>query len=103
MADANEVPRLKINPDTLLKDDIELTLASDYSIFYRRIVEFVLLKLENALNHDILIILEHEGQDFELALPRDGYVKSLNKALDYFLSIEEYETCGLIEDIKKQI
>jgi hypothetical protein len=38
-----------------------------------------------------------------MQLPESGFVKSLTKANEYFLEIEEYETCTLIKDMLKII
>jgi hypothetical protein len=38
-----------------------------------------------------------------MTLPKEGYKKSLTKANQYFEKIEEFETCDLIKQLKKQI
>lgn len=97
------VPRIQIDPEFLLKEDLELTLSKNHDLFYRRIVEFVLGKIEGNIEHDVLAILEHDKLEFELALPQEGFDKSLNKALNYFIKIEEYETCDIITQLLKLI
>ena len=47
--------------------------------------------------------MDGEGLEYEMQLPESGFVKSLNKANEYFLEIEEYETCTLIKDMLKII
>ena len=63
-----------------------------------------ILLIENKEESNILAILvDDEGREYDMTLPRDGYEKSLFKAKEYFTMIEEYETCDLIKQIQKQI
>ena len=97
-------PRIHIDPTRILADDFEKLLISKYDIFYRRIVEYVLNVVENKEVDDLLAILvDDEGREYEMALPKEGFGKSLGKAKEYFSLIEEYETCDLIKQIQKQI
>jgi len=38
-----------------------------------------------------------------MVLPYNGFEKSLNKTIEYFELIEEYETCDLIKQIIKSL
>ena len=100
-----KVPKIHIDPNKMLKEDIDKILMSKYDIFYRRIVEFILEKIEGPETKDELlaILVDDEGLEFEMELPKEGYIKCLNKATEYFLRIEEYETCDLIKQMNKQI
>ena len=101
----SKVPKIHIDPNKVLREDIDKVLMSKYDIFYRRIVEFVLERLEsNETKNEILAILvDDEGVEYQMDLPKEGYIKCLGKAMDDFLKIEEYETCDLIKQMKKQI
>jgi len=101
----SKVPKIHIDPNKVLREDIDKVLMSKYDIFYRRIVEFVLERLEsNETKNEILAILvDDEGVEYQMDLPKEGYIKCLGKAMDYFLKLEEYETCDLIKQMKKQI
>lgn len=104
VADMKEPIRIHINPDLLIKEDIDRVLMNKYDIFYRRLVEYVLNKIEGQPESELIAILvDDEGVEYEMNLPEQGYNKSLNKAMEYFLLIEEYETCDLIKQIKKQL
>ena len=104
IADMKEPIRIHINPELLIKEDIDRMLMSKYDVFYRRLVEYVLNKIEGQPETDLIAILvDEEGVEYEMNLPEQGYSKSLNKAMEYFLLIEEYETCDLIKQIKKQL
>jgi len=98
-----EVPTIYIkDPTHLSKDDFDMLLMSKYDIFYRRIVEFVLEHLEGDQVDDLLaIIIDDSKNEFAMHLPPDGFCKSLNKANQYFLKIEEFETCSLIKTLIK--
>ena len=100
----NKIPQIHIDPK-VLEADFDMLLMSKYDIFFRRIVEFVLDKLESkAETSDLLaILIDNEGTEYEMTLPRKGYRKSLNKANKYFEKIEEYETCDLIKQMTKQL
>ena len=97
-------PRIHIDPSRIMAEDFEKLLVSKYDIFYRRIVEYVLNIIEKKPESSILAILvDDEGKEYEMALPKEGFGKSLGKAKEYFSLIEEYETCDLIKQIQKQI
>lgn len=103
-ADMKEPIRIHIDPELLLKQDIDKLLMSKYDIFYRRLVEYILNKIEGEPETELIAILvDDEGTEYEMALPERGYKKSLSKALEYFVMIEEYETCDLIKQMKKQL
>tara|TARA_R110000772_G_scaffold55472_12_gene126593 strand:+ start:924 stop:1277 length:354 start_codon:yes stop_codon:yes gene_type:complete len=94
-----EVPRLKI--DSMINgDDFELLLATHDDEFYRRIVEFCIGKLEGTIQHETLaIVIDEDDEEFQLELPSEGYIKSLTRANEFFINIEEYETCDLIKQL----
>lgn len=99
----NKVPKIHLDPNSLEADFDQLLMAK-YDMFFRRIVEFVLDRIENNETSDMLAILvDDEGAEYEMALPKQGYGKSLNKAIKYFEQIEEFETCDLIKQMIKQL
>ena len=96
--------RIHIDPRALTVTDFDQLLMSKYDMFYRRIVEYVLKDIEEGVKDEIMAILvDEDGVEYDMTLPREGYLKSLGKATEYFRMIEEYETCGLIKDMIKQI
>ena len=96
----NKIPKIHIDPKTL-ESDFDMLLMSKYDIFFRRIVEYVLDKVEGSKSTDLLAILvDDEGEEYEMSLPPKGYKKSLTKANKYFEKIEEFETCDLIKQLK---
>ena len=101
----SKVPKIHIDPNKILREDIDKVLMSKYDIFYRRIVEFVLERIEGTGSTDELlaILVDDEGAEYQMDLPKEGYIKCLKKAMEYFLRIEEYETCDLIKQMNKQI
>jgi hypothetical protein len=99
MDDAH-IPRIEVkNLQTI--QDIELELATNYDEFYRRIITFIIESIENTLpeNEPLAILVDSDGAEYDMDLPKDGYLKSLNKCMEYFTEIEEYETCTLIHNI----
>tara|TARA_B100000035_G_C20959788_1_gene535980 strand:- start:704 stop:1012 length:309 start_codon:yes stop_codon:yes gene_type:complete len=101
----SKVPKIHIDPNKVLREDIDKVLMSKYDIFYRRIVEFILERLEGVetKNELLAILVDDEGVEYQMELPKEGYIKCLGKAMDYFLKIEEYETCDLIKQMNKQL
>ncbi len=101
----SKVPKIHIDPNKVLREDIDKVLMSKYDIFYRRIVEFVLERIEGGETKDeiLAVLVDDDGVEYQMDLPKEGYIKCLGKAMDYFLKIEEYETCDLIKQMKKQI
>lgn len=101
----SKVPKIHIDPNKVLREDIDKVLMSKYDIFYRRIVEFVLERIEEKGSKEELlaILVDDEGVEYQMDLPKEGYIKCLKKAMEYFLRIEEYETCDLIKQMNKQI
>ena len=98
------IPKIHIDPDRLMKADVDITLMSSSDSFFRRIVEFVLNKVEGTEDGEILAILvDDNGKEYEMNLPQEGYTKSLGKAKEYFLTIEEYETCDLIKQLTQYL
>ena len=98
------IPKIHIDPDKLIKGDMDLTLMAKHDAFFRRIVEFVLNKVEGTEDGDTLAILvDDSGTEYDMTLPYEGYTKSLGKANEFFLSIEEYETCELIKQLKQYL
>lgn len=96
--------RIHIDPNKLAYGDFDQLLVSKYDIFYRRIVEYILKDLEEGdINELMAILIDESGNEYDMHLPREGYTKSLSKAMEYFKMIEEYETCSLIKDMIKQI
>tara|TARA_Y100000389_G_scaffold110373_1_gene107463 strand:- start:4345 stop:4650 length:306 start_codon:yes stop_codon:yes gene_type:complete len=99
-----EPPKIYIDPKHITSADFDKVLMSKYDIFYRRIVEYVLNKIEkNPEDHIMAILIDDDGVEYEMTLPPSGYIKSLYKAKEYFTKIEEYETCDLIKQIENQI
>ena len=99
----NKVPKIQIDP-SVLESDFEMLLMSKYDIFFRRIVEFVLDRMEGHESDELLaILIDDEGLEYHMSLPKEGYNKSLNQALRYFEKIEEFETCDLIKQMINKI
>lgn len=100
-----EIPTFKMNARDVLKDDFQMYLSKNHDLFFRRIIEHVNNRIDNTETEDLMcrILDEEYDETFDLRLPKDGFERSLNKALEYFTFIEEYETCQFINDLKKQI
>jgi len=98
------IPKIHIDPEKLIKEDMDITLMAKHDAFYRRIVEYVLNKIEGTEDGNTLAILvDDQGVEYDMQLPPEGYSKSLGKANEFFLFIEEYETCELIKQLNQYL
>jgi len=92
---------LRINIDSSTSaQDIELMLNTKHDDFYRRMVDHVMQKLDGTKTVEpVAIIVDEDGTEYDMEIQEDGFNKSLDKANEYFISIEEYETCDLIRQM----
>jgi hypothetical protein len=100
--DDEHIPRIEIKGIQTI-DDVELELASHHDDFYRRIITYVIEVIENRLpdGEPLAILVDEDGMEYDMELPTTGFVKSLTKCMEYFTSIEEYESCTLVKDLIK--
>jgi len=82
-----------------------IDLIDEVDLFNRSIVQFILNKIENPAETRSVIcyIINERRERMTMVLEKVGWLKSINKALEYFEQIEEYETCDLIKQIKESI
>lgn len=68
---------------------------------YRIIVEHVMDCIDGnaSENEPIAIIVDENENEYDLSLHRESWPDALRKANDYFVDIEEYETCDLIKQL----
>ena len=99
-----DVPTFYMDAKYIIKGDFDMYLSTKHDLFFRRIIEHVTNRIEGVEKEDMLcFIKDEEGNQFELRLPPNGFKKAINKSLDYFKLIEEYETCILINQLEKYI
>lgn len=102
-----EVPTFKMrNID--MNSGLDITdYIEEVDLFFRRIVQHVMNRLENTETESVLchIITDTDSKlkRSTFILEREGWCKALDKALEYFARIEEYETCDLIKQMKQTI
>lgn len=93
------IPRIHVDSMTS-KTDLELSLRSEHDAFYRRIIDNIILRLEGVKNpNPVAILVDEQGNEYDMQVEEDGFTKALTKANHYFISIEEYETCDLIKNL----
>lgn len=99
-----KIPTLRLKPSSSPNDITDG--IQDVDVFFRRIVQYVMNRIDGVETNNILchIIDEYDNKrSFILENVGDNWSKALGKALDYFESIEEYETCDLIKQLKQNI
>ena len=98
------VPTFYMNAKYILLGDFDMFLSSKHDLFFRRIVEHINNRIEGIEKNEMLCIIVDEDKNiYELYLPTEGFKKAIGKSLDYFKLIEEYETCGFINDLQKNL
>lgn len=96
----NAPPTFDLNPD--VTDGIH-GLVEDQFGFSERILEFIENTLNGFENEIILCYLRQpDGIVMEATLEKNGYFKSLQKCLEYYSSIEQYEKCNKIKNLIKK-
>jgi hypothetical protein len=99
-----KVPTFYMDAKYIIQGDFDMYLSSKHDLFFRRIVEHINNRIEGIEKKEILcIIIDEDENIYELYLPEDGFPKAIKKSLDYFKLIEEYETCGFINELQKNL
>lgn len=100
----SKVPTFRING--ILDADSEFdNLLEDVDGFYRRIVQYVINKIDGVETKDTLCYIKEKDNTTTMLLINENgnWQKALGKALAYFERLEEYETCDLIKQIKQSL
>jgi hypothetical protein len=98
------IPTYKMSSNFLLREDFDIYLLKHHDSFFRRIIEHVQNRLDSIERDSLLCkIQDEDGYLYELRLPEDGFSKALQKALDYFKKIEDYEICQVAIKLKTYI
>lgn len=94
------IPVFTMNLDST---DIFRNPVLEQEDFFRRLLDFIETNLREIYKTTLLCYLEDsEGNMSEASLEEEGYYKSLNKCIEYFTEIEEYETCSKITKLIKE-
>jgi hypothetical protein len=96
----NAPPTFEVNDDLI--DEIHGPIKDQLG-FSERILEFV----ENNLNGDdietiLCYLKESDGTIMVAKLHNEGYLKSLEKCLEYYSKEEQYEKCNKIKNLIKK-
>ena len=98
------IPTYRMNANFLIQESFDIYLLKHHDDFFRRIVIHVNNRLEDIEKDNLLCRIEdEEGSLYELRLPEDGFKKAMDKAIEYFQTIEDYETCREAALIKTYI
>ena len=92
------VPYIRIDSMTSVQD-IELELMSNHDEFFRQIIIHIMDRMDGLDPDPVAILVDEEDTEYIMEIQPEGYLKSLKKANEYFVSIEEYETCDLIKQM----
>jgi radical SAM superfamily enzyme YgiQ (UPF0313 family) len=78
--------------------EIEWLYYNKY-IIYSELLRFTKILLESKLDTLQAIMVSNLSDNIVFVLKRNNINITLNKAMDYFMSIEEYEKCAEIRDL----
>lgn len=91
------------------REEFEEFLESEKDKMYSIIWESINSTFKRGENsaYIVEIYLEEEGTYIDMISDEEDWIKSLNLALNYYISIEEYEKCAklkkLIEEIQNSL
>jgi len=73
--------------------------------FHENIVRHVEDNIDGVSNNGnvLCLMIDEQGNEYESILDEDRYIKSLEKSLDFFKEIENYEKCKHIADLIQRI
>ena len=74
-------------------------LHNNKYIIYSELLRFTKILLESKLDTLQAIMVSNLSDNIVFVLKRNNINITLNKAMDYFMSIEEYEKCAEIRDL----
>lgn len=74
-------------------------LKENKYIIHSELVRYAELLVKNDLEYIEAILLSNFSDNVIMIVQKDSMEITLKKAMDYFLSIEEYELCGKIRDL----
>ena len=74
-------------------------LRDNKYIIYSELLRFTKILLEDGLDTLQAIMVSNLSDNIVFVLKRNNINITLNKAMDYFMSIEEYEKCAEIRDL----
>ena len=68
-------------------------------IIFSEIIRYSEIMVDESLEFVQAIMVSNTYDNIVFILKQENLVKSLNKAMEYFLSIEEYEQCARIRNL----
>ena len=99
-----EFPKFRINTKMMELGSIEDGI-DDIVGFHENIVRHVEDNIDGVSNNGnvLCLMIDEQGNEYESILDEDRYIKSLEKSLDFFKEIENYEKCKHIADLIQRI
>lgn len=99
-----EFPKFRINNKMMELGSIEDGI-DDIVGFHENIVKHVEDNIDGVSNNGnvLCLMIDEQGNEYESILDEDRYIKSLEKSLDFFKEIENYEKCKHITDLIQRI
>jgi hypothetical protein len=90
-------------PEFYLEND-NVDLMSTTVEFHDRILEFVEQNLNGEINEiDLCTFVTMDGTTMIAKLPRSAYKQSIEKSMEFFIEVEDYEKCNKIKKLLKQL
>lgn len=96
-----KIPVYKISTSGPISE-MKILVKEHQDEMYRIIVEHIMDCIDgNAVETEPLaIIVDENDNEYDLSLLKESWPDALKKANNYFVEIEEYETCELIKQLQ---
>lgn len=93
-----KIPIYRIKSNSPI-DEMKLIVQEQQDELYRIIIEHIMECIDgNTVEGETLAYIVDENEnEYDLSIYRKNWIEALLKANNYFIRIEEYETCDLIK------
>ena len=95
-----KIPVYRIKSSSPIQE-MRLMVQEQQDELYRIIIEHIMecIDGEASEGETLAYIIDENDNEYDLSIYRENWVDALTKARDYFIGIEEYETCDLIKQM----
>jgi hypothetical protein len=95
-----KIPIYRIKSNSPI-DEMRLLIQEQKDELYRIIIDHIMECIDGNTTEGetIAYIIDENENEYDLAIYKKNWVEALSKANNYFISIEEYETCDLIKQM----
>jgi hypothetical protein len=95
-----KIPIYKIKSNSPIQE-MRLMVQEQQDELYRVIIEHIMECIDGDATEGetLAYIIDENDNEYDLSIYKENWKEALLKASDYFIGIEEYETCDLIKQM----